>query len=96
MGWLGHVDDDVRNAISYLKTCKMINEIGGAPITKDIVLETIRKLNEESEEHLGTFIEVGTFVSKDCAPSHVHRYCEHENLSLRFCGMPFKALKVKK
>ena len=63
-GWLGHVDDDTRNVTSYVRTCKMISEIGGAPGTKDVVLEPIRKLNEKSQEHLGTFPR-SAFVKKE-------------------------------
>ena len=73
MGWLGRINSDINNCISYLKTSKMISDIGGAAFAKATIFVTIKALNDEGEQHLDTFPKIKTFITKDCSKHQAHQ-----------------------
>ena len=85
--------------INVLKGCRLLKEIGDKPVTKELVLQAIGKLNIDCEMALGTMVDIVHIQAADHKDSKYwarQLYCEDQRLSIPHAGAPFLALAVDK
>ena len=92
MGCLGDLSQSFRNELQYLKTCTLLEKIGKVPITNEIILQALCEINTEAEGHLGLFLRVRTYNTRDPNKLNgVYHYSESATLSIEKAGTPIQA-----
>ena len=94
MGWLGKASDDQTNAINYLKTLKLLTQVGDYKATKATIIGAIRDLIDEAEVHLGISGDYHRYMQEHQHINGVHHYCENPNLFIARVGDPFTAFQL--
>jgi hypothetical protein len=92
---IGQTSTIVEAKLRFLVMVQMVTEIGGKPVTKEVLLECIRTLNERTERRLSSFKEVVTLKAKDPAEMQVEIFCSDARLYLQSPGQRFQALNLK-
>ena len=65
-----------------LKTATLLEEVKGKEVTKERILEAIRKLNDEVSGRLGQFLKTKRYKAQNLSDaSSVPIYCENPRLS---------------
>ena len=89
----------LESQINVLKGCQLLKEISSKPVTKELVLQAIGKLNYDCEMALGTMVDIVHIQAADHKESKYYArqlYCEDQRLSIPHAGAPFLALAVDK
>ena len=53
VAFIGDAPDDLTNDIQLLKSLTLVRQIGDIDITTEVILDALRELNEEADNHLG-------------------------------------------
>ncbi len=97
--WFRHVGNNVDSAaeakILYIKGIRMLQELGGRPVTVENILDCIEALNNAAEVKLLRGVkEICTVRSADVTDRGVQIYNEHPALSIPASGRWFKAIDL--
>ena len=96
VAFIGDAPDDLTNDIQLLKSLTLVRQIGDIDITTEVILDALRELNEEAENHLGGFPRVRSYRAKD--PSEVQGSCfaygEDPTLSIMKTGAIVRAFDL--
>jgi hypothetical protein len=92
---IGKTSTLVEAKLRFLVMVQMVTEINGKPVTKEVLLECIRTLNERTQRRLSSFKEVVTLTAKDPAEMNVQIFCSDSRLYLHAVGQRFQALHLK-
>jgi hypothetical protein len=91
---IGSTTPLVEAKIRFLQLCQIVTVLDGMQVTKEALLECIRKLNERTERRLSLFKEVVTMRAKDPSEMNVKIFCSDARLYLKDPGQEFKALDL--
>jgi hypothetical protein len=92
---IGNTSPTVEGKLRFLVMVQMVTEINGKPVTKEVLLECIRALNERTQRRLSSFKEVVTLKAQDPADVAVKIFCSDARLYLKSPGQLFQALDLK-
>jgi hypothetical protein len=87
LAMIGNANDEQEAQINFLKGCKMLTQLGGRPVTKEMLLTVIWEMNERANGRLGKLASVVRFTSR--LPDNTDGfalYCEDARLSMRNPG----------
>ena len=83
--------------MNFLKAARILKELDGKPVSLELLLTAVSKINALSEKHLGHLVYALLLSAND--PSKSHRgcniYCEDDRLQLSAAGMQYKEIVVK-
>lgn len=80
--YVGTVPADLELQLGLLKTATLLEEVKGKEVTKERILEAIRKLNDEVSGRLGQFLKTKRYKAQNLSDaSSVPIYCENPRLS---------------
>ena len=93
--YVGTVPADLELQLGLLKTATLLEEVKGKEVTKERILEAIRKLNDEVSGRLGQFLKTKRYKAQNLSDaSSVPIYCENPRLSLEVPGLDCKAFPL--
>ena len=80
--YVGTAPADLELHLGLLKTATLLEEVKGKEVTKERILEAIRKLNDEVSGRLGQFLKTKRYKAQNLSDaSSVPIYCENPRLS---------------
>ena len=80
--YVGTAPADLELQLGLLKTATLLKEVKGKEVTKERILEAIRKLNDEVSGRLGQFLKTKRYKAQNLSDaSSVPIYCENPRLS---------------
>ena len=92
---MGRIPVDLELQLGILKAATLRKEVKGKTITKEVVMEGIKRLNERCSGRLGQMLPTQTCKAKDVThKSTVPIYCEDPALSLQGPGLEYRAFKL--
>ena len=93
--YVGTVPADLELHLGLLKTSTLLEDVKGKEVTKERILEAIRKLNDEVSGRLGQFLKTKSYKAQNPSDaSSVPIYCENPRLSLEVPGLDCKAFPL--
>ena len=95
VSFVGTIPDDLELQLGLLKAATLLKEVEGKTITKEVVMEGIKQLNERCSGRLGQMLPTRTCEAKDVTHvSTVPIYCEDPALSFEGPNLEYRAFKL--
>ena len=92
---MGRIPVDLELQLGILKAATLLKEVEGKTITKEVVMEGIKQLNERCSGRLGQMLPTEFCKAQNVkGASSVPLYCEDPALSLEGPGLDYIAFKL--